>query len=74
MTENIDPNDIEDCQKQVADLEAEVRELRAALGRLQGEVETIINTEPHEDVCLVTRGGDCTCWQARLQTALDGDK
>lgn len=31
MTENIDPNDIEDCQKQVADLEAEVRELRAAL-------------------------------------------
>ena len=31
MTENIDPNDIEDCQKQVFDLEAEVRELRAAL-------------------------------------------
>ncbi len=53
---------------------AEVRELRAALGRLQGEVETIINTEPHEDVCLIGRGGDCTCWQARLERALDGDK
>ena len=33
MTENIDPNDIEDCQKQVFDLEAEVSELRAALER-----------------------------------------
>ena len=54
--------------------ESEVRELRAALGRLQGEVETIINTEPHEDVCLIGRGGDCTCWQARLERALDGDK
>ncbi len=52
---------------------AEVRELRAALGRLQGEVETIINTEPHEDVCLIGRGGDCTCWQSRLERALAGE-
>lgn len=36
---NIDPNDIEDCQKQVADLEAEVRELRAALEAAKSQRE-----------------------------------
>ena len=39
MTENIDPNDIEDCQKQVFDLEAEVSELRAALERARAALE-----------------------------------
>lgn len=52
---------------------AEVRKLRAMLGRLQGEVETILNTEPHAPYCRVI-SRECNCWQARLTAALDGDK